>query len=75
MTTAAGVWISIHPDLTEFAEELRAQLEQVDEETRGEVAITARLDADEAKAEFVRAAQLDLTAADKTELARQSPHA
>jgi tetratricopeptide (TPR) repeat protein len=30
---------------------------------------------DEAKVQFARAAQLDLTPADKTELARQSPHA
>ena len=29
----------------------------------------------EAKTQFARAAQLDLTAADKAELARQSPHA
>jgi hypothetical protein len=30
---------------------------------------------DEVKIQFARAAQLDLTAAEKTELARQSPHA
>ena len=29
----------------------------------------------EAKAQFARAAQLDLTATDKAELGRQSPHA
>jgi hypothetical protein len=30
---------------------------------------------EEAKTQFARAAQLDLTPADKTELARQPPHA
>jgi tetratricopeptide (TPR) repeat protein len=40
----------------------------------GEALVYARK-VDEAKKQFARAAQLDLSAADKAELARQSPHA
>lgn len=49
-SVVAGAWVDIHPELSDFAEELKSRLEEITNEERSSVDIEANLDDANAKA-------------------------